>query len=403
VKPRHLLRVVALAALTTLFAGCGSLAPPPAGTPATDPPRQGRSHQLIVTLAATDPARDDALRRALAADHALREVGHFPLESIGVLCVVYEASDAPALAASLDRLARDARVESVQRNQSFGLLDAPDRGLRSLAYGAAAIGADRAQRIATGRGIRIAVVDTGVDRRHPDLQGRVTESANFVEHGEAGFDDDAHGTAVAGIVAARGGLGVAPEAALIALKACWHPAPGAQAVCSSWTLAKAVDHAIRSGAQVMNLSLAGPADPLLTRLLATAHRRGTTIVAAAADGAAGPGFPASLDHVLAVVASDARGLVAPRPWDARKTLLAAPGVEVVTTMPRQRHALQSGSSFAAAHVSGVAALLLQHAPGLTPEQVAQIVAASARPAAGATGIVDVCAALARVPGAPACH
>jgi subtilisin family serine protease len=173
-------------------------------------------------------------------------------------------------------------------------------------------------------------------------------------------------------------------------------------------LAKAVDHAIRSGAQVMNLSLAGPVDPLLTRLLVAAHGRGTTIVAAAADGAAGPGFPASLGHVLAVVASDARGQVVPRVWtarDVRSTLLAAPGVEVVTTVPRQGHALQSGSSLAAAHVSGVTALLLQHVPGLAPQQLAQIVAASARPAAAdaAARIVDACAALAQASGKPACR
>ncbi len=403
--PRHLLRVAATAALAAWLAGCGTPTLPLPPPPAVDPPRQGRSHQLIATIAATAPARDEALRRALAVDHGLREVGHFPLASIGVQCVVYEAADAAALAAALERLSRDARVDSVQRNQTFDVLESPGRGWRSLAYGAAAIGADRARRVATGRGVRVAVIDTGVDRRHPDLLGRIVDSANFVERGEAGFDDDAHGTAVAGVVAARNGLGVAPEAELVALKACWHPAPGAQAMCSSWTLARAVDHAMRSGAQVMNLSLSGPVDPLLTRLLVTAHGRGTTIVAAAADGDAGPGFPASLGQALAVVASDARGRVLPRAWGARSTLLAAPGVEVVTTVPRQGHALQSGSSLAAAHVSGVAALLLQHVPGLAPQQLAQIVAASARPAAadGAARIVDVCAALAQASGQPACR
>lgn len=373
-------------------------------------PRQGRAYQLIVTLAGDAPGQLQATRRALASDHAMREVGAFALASIGVQCVVYEVADETTLAAAIDRLARDRRVESVQRNQPFEALDAPGLAYREFAYAAAAIRADAAHRTSTGKGVRVAVIDTGVDRRHRELRGSVVRSANFVEHGDASFDDDRHGTAVAGIIGARDtqlgrALGIAPDAELLAIKACWHPAAAAGAVCSSWTLAKGIDHAIDAGAQVLNLSLAGPPDALLARLLSAAHGRGMTIVAAVADNRAGLGFPASLDEVVAVVASDSRDRVAPRAWAARKSLLAAPGVEVVTTVPQGGYALMSGSSFAAAHVSAVAALLLQRAPGLPPARAAEVMTASARPAAegSAAGIVDACSALARVGGATACR
>jgi subtilisin family serine protease len=403
------------AAVAAAFAcaGCSGLVQPPQRVSQHDAPRQGRVHQLIVTLAGDAQAHWDTMRQGLAADYDMREAGAFPLASIRVQCVVYELSDEPTLEALLERLARDARVESVQRNQAFDAFEAPappGRGYRALAYGAAAIRADLAHRSSTGKGVRVAVVDTGVDRRHKGLRGRVAQSANFVEHGEISFDDDRHGTAVAGIIGAHDEqhatvLGIAPEAELIAIKACWHVAAGAKALCSSWTLAKAVDYAIDARAQVLNLSLAGPPDALLARLLTAAHGRGMTIVAATTDSSAGPGFPASLEAVLAVVASDVRDHVSTPAWPARRPLLAAPGVEVVSTVPRDGYELMSGSSFAAAHVSGVAALLLQHAPALGPAGVAQIMSTTARPTTegAAAGIVDACAALTRLRGAGACN
>lgn len=401
---RHAWLVAALAA-----AGCNTLAPQPPSAAAV--PRQGGAHQLIVTLAAAAPEQRDTVRRALATDHAMRELGSFLLASIDVHCAVYELDDAAALARKLARLARDPRVESVQPNQPFEALQAAGEAYRGLAYGAAAIGADRAHRTSTGKGVRVALIDTGVDRRHHELQDRIVHWANFVERGEPSFDGDRHGTAVAGIIGARDGrrgpiLGIAPDAELLAIKACWPDGAGTHALCSSWTLAKAIDEAIGAGATVINMSLAGPSDPLLARLLGAAHRRGVSVVAAAADGPSGPGFPASLDTVLAVVASDALDRVPRRARAPRPAMLAAPGIEVVTLAPGDGYALMSGSSLAAAHVSGVIALLQQAAPGLGPSRAAALVQDTARRAADAgadaPGIVDACAALARLRGAPAC-
>ena len=209
---------------------------------------------------------------------------------------------------------------------------------------------------------------------------------------------------------AIGIFGVAPEADLLALKACWHRSPtSGQALCSSWTLARAVDFAIQQGARILNFSLAGPPDPLLERLLATATARGTTAVAATLNPAQGVGFPASLETVIAVVTSDTQGQVSNPPKDAGSTLLAAPGIDIVTTLPKKTYDFLSGSSLAAAHVSGIAALLLERDPTLTPAHVQDILRTTAHPVHAlespgqiTIGLVDACAALNQLVSIPSC-
>src|SRR5690606_6040813 len=131
-------------------------------------------------------------------------------------------------------------------------------------------------------------------------------------------------------------------------------------VCNTYTLARALDHAIVSGARILNLSLAGPEDPLLTRLLQRAEADGILVVAAADEGPE-LSYPAALPTVLAVRA------LAPEPSRKRaEREVAAPGAEVLTTAPGGRFDFFTGSSFAAAHASGVAALVLEREPQLAP-------------------------------------
>ncbi len=307
------------------------------------------------------------------------------------------------------RLARDPRVRSAQPILTFHTTAGPPAAggdpYAHLQHSAAALRLPQAHRAATGKGVQVAVIDTGVDLDHPDLRGRVTAAGNFVDRGEQTFTSDVHGTAVAGVIAAAAGnevgiAGVAPDAQLLALKACWPEAPGArQALCNSYTLAKAVDFALTSRAQVLNFSLTGPPDPLLGRLLKSALERGIAVVAAADPRG---GFPASLDGVLAVMATGPGPGVGPgvrevRPAPARRAHLAAPGVDILSTVPRASYDFFTGSSLAAAEVSGVAALLLERRPRLTPAQIAAAILQTSRPSApGEAGTVDACAALARV-------
>lgn len=393
-----LARRCVLAALSCAFVlGCASVEAPSSSRPADDAnlPKQLRGDRIIVTLAEDTPARWAATARALADEYGMRAVGDFPLQSIRVQCIVYEVAAEQAAESLIARLRLDPRVDSVQINRVFAGLRAHTDPYADLVRGALAIRADKAHRVSTGKGVKVVVIDTGADFNHADLRGRIVKTANFVEGGERSFARDHHGTAVAGVIGARaddgvGIFGIAPDAALIVAKACWYPSGDAQAWCSSWTLAKALDHAISEQAKIVNLSLAGPSDALLARLIGAAHQRAIVVVAAGAQDQSSPGFPAELESVIAVVSAAAKGKPQPPSWTKDKIALTAPGEEVLTTAPRDSYDFVSGSSLAAAHVSGIVALLAQHNPALTTRAAMELL----NPAAGA--LVDACAALERL-------
>jgi subtilisin family serine protease len=374
--------------------------------------RQLQPGQIIVVLPGDDAARSARVRGQLAAEYQLREMGAFPLGSIEVDCVVFQVESGAAVSEVLERLQKDPRVQAAQSNETFqGLSQGGARSTAALAYGPALIHADAAHRTRTGKGIKIAIVDTGVAADHPGLRGRIAASENFVDGGQVSFGRDRHGTAVAGVIAARDGdyAGMAPDAEVLALKACWYPeAESGKALCSSWTLAKAVDYAIRSGARVLNLSLGGPPDALLSRLLNRALERGTIVVAAAADGGA-PGFPASLPMVIAVFSCGTGGQAEVPGWTSARFAIAAPGIDILTTVPLTGYDFVSGSSLAAAHVTGVVALLLEEDANLRPAQALELLRATSRPLAVASastrqtaGLVDACAALGKLTGRSSC-
>ena len=410
-----------LTGLLGVMTGCAGARAPglePAAGRAALAPKQLRPRQIVVAIGAEAREASAAVREALAAEYGLVETGRFPLESIGLECIVFQVAPDRPIAALLADLAADPRVALAQPNQVFrGLAQARADPAGSLSYGAALIHADAAQRTRTGKGVRVAVIDTGVARDHPGLHGRVVATQNFVEDGERSFEQDRHGTAVVGIIAAGGDgariLGIAPGAEVLALKACWYPGDDeGSALCSSWTLAKALDFAIGAGADVVNLSLSGPPDDLLARLIARADERGMIAVAAAAEEGDAPGFPASLSPVIAVLSSDDRGQVRAPAWTAQAAAVAAPGVDVLTTVPSDGWDFLSGSSLAAAHVTGVVALLREQRPRLSAREALEVlrITAHARrravPSAprevGEVGVVDACSALARVMGVASC-
>ena len=331
------------------------------------------------------------LAMALARDNGLALATDWPMPLLGVDCYVM---DVPASMQTSDMaalLARDPRVSWAQPMNAF----------HTLGHDDPLFGAQPAARewhlqemhgSATGRGIRVAIIDSNVQLDHPDLAGQVVRSATFI--GTRADAAESHGTAVAGVVAATadnhvGIAGVAPHARLLALRAC-HEASAADTLCTTLSLALALHGAIDGGSHIINLSLSGPSDRLIEQLVRAALERGISVVAAADRKIANGGFPASLRGVLAVV--DGAAGAAPA------GMLAAPGSDVPAPLPVSRWGVVSGASYAAAHVSGLLALMLE-AQAASKRGAAPI---AAELVVGADGQIDSCASLQRAGAACTC-
>nr|MDQ2736908.1 S8 family serine peptidase [Pseudomonadota bacterium] len=254
-------------------------------------------------------AAGSATRRRIASSLAhgngLSLTTDWPMPILGLDCYVMEvppgrrADDVAAL------LARDPRVAWAQPMNVFRSLGHDDP-LFSLQPATREWHLGEMHETSTGRDVRVAIIDSGVQLDHPDLVGQVVMNANFVaERGDRGDRAESHGTAVAGIVAARadnhvGIVGVAPLARLFTLRAC-RQVSAAETLCTSLSLALALHAAIDRGAQVINLSLGGPPDRLIEQLVDAALARGVSVVAAADRARPRGGFPAGLPGVVAVV------------------------------------------------------------------------------------------------------
>jgi len=342
----------------------------------------------------------------LAREHRLTLDDDWPMPVVGVECFVMTVPAGRSPAEEMASLARDRRVDSVEpinlyraqartaaRPEPLPAAPHNDPLFRAQPAAKAWRLADLHQ-LATGRGVRVAVIDSAIDARHPDLVGQVRLSRNFVTG--AGEAPEQHGTGVAGVIAAladngQGIAGVAPRAQLMGLRACWQQAAGpdgaADTLCDSLSLAKALEFAITHDAQVINLSLSGPPDPLLGRLLDAALARGLTVVGAFDAGLPGGGFPASHGGVIAV-SDEAAGT---KPGGS----YVAPGRNVPTTQLQGRWFLVNGSSYAAAHVSGLFALLREERP--SAHGAAALVAART-----GGGAIDACASLLQAAGPREC-
>jgi subtilisin family serine protease len=328
----------------------------------------------------------------LARRYGLMLEQNWPMPLVGVDCFVMDVPEDRSPADVAERLSREPDVAwSEPMNLYHAQESGPSPSSATPSHNDPLYQAQPAarewrlaalHRYSTGRNVRIAVIDSMVDTAHPDLAGQVELSRNFVS-GRPAAGGERHGTGVAGVIAARadngiGIAGVAPGAKLLALRACWQRAADPNgALCDSLGLAKALDFAISHDAQIINLSLSGPSDTLLAKLLDAAEARRITVVGAVDRQAPGGGFPASHKGVLAV-ADESQG---PGPPGA----YLAPGRDVPTTTPGGRWGLVNGSSFAAAHVSGLVALLRQRTPA--DENVKLVLASSG------SGAIDVCASV----------
>jgi subtilisin family serine protease len=256
----------------------------------------------------------------------------------------------------------------------------------------------QAHQIATGKGVLVAVIDSEIDAKHPDLDGTITKSFDALGSEET---PDQHGTAMAGAIAAHGKLlGIAPDAEILAEHA-FDASPGT-AKGTSFSIYKSLQWAADNGARVVNMSFAGPADPTLHRLLAAANEKDMVLIAAA--GNAGPNspplYPAADPNVIAVTATDSNNDVYKMANRGPYIAVAAPGVEILALAPDESYLITTGTSVAAAHVSGIAALLLERKASLKPKDIRTILVTSAAPlgssarrSTSGAGLVDAYRAL----------
>lgn len=331
------------------------------------------------------------LARKIAHDENLILADSWPMPIIGVDCVIMIVPQGRDLDAVTARISTLQGVAWSQRLNEFHM-ESSIRAKSAFALNdrlfLAQPAADRwhlaaLHKMATGLGVTIAVVDSRIDVAHPDLSGQVATSQDFVA-GE-GRGAERHGTGVAGIIAARannsvGIVGVAPGAKLMGLRACWERRDGAATVCDSLSLAKALTYAIEKRANIINMSLSGPSDRLLASLIGIGISRGLSVVAAVDESRSDNGFPASVAGVIPVANE--------RLSAARSGVYIAPGLDVPTTEPGGKWELVNGSSYAAAHVSGLLALLRQKAHSSGGRGPAST-------ALGRAGMIDACAILAR--------
>ncbi len=313
-----------------------------------------------------------ARAQGVARDHGLRRVDAWPIPPLGLFCVVLELADGQNRREVIEQLSTDPRVSQVQDVNEFHamLSKAYNDPLVDLQYGSHEQELESVHAITTGTGVRIGIVDSNVDAQHEDLRGQI--AAQFPSAREDDPQSLRHGTAVAGVIAAAGGngegvVGLAPGATVTVYAGCRETTGGA-AGCTTVSLAKAIGRATEDHSDVINLSLAGPPDWLLERLLSYAHAHGAVIVAAYND-AAGQSFPASLSFVHSA-RPDAG------PWFASQ--------EQFSTRAGGGYQVFFGSSMSAAGVTGVAALLRTRWSEAETESILDTLLTSGCRAAGAS-------------------
>jgi len=337
--------------------------------------------------------------KRVAAKYSLHEVANWPIRSLAIHCVVYEIPDDRSVASVIEALSKDSTVALAEPLSEFHTLSDPRAAggpyndpLYDLQTNLSDLGIAAAHEHAQGAGVRIALIDTGVDTRHPDLRGRVVRTRSFVDTPAASASSYRHGTAMAGLIAAVannhvGIVGIAPLAQLDVYEACWQLQPDSDAaVCNTFTLAKALAAAVDSGVPLINMSIAGPADPLLAALVSAAIKHGATFVGAAAEPA--DAFPTAITGVIA-----AEGLQRALKADA----FGMPANHILTLRPAGQYDFESGTSVAAAELTGVIALLMSSSGNhLSTRSIVSLLRETTETAGPTAGSVSVNAALARL-------
>ncbi len=329
--------------------------------------------------------------KQLASRYNLQLRDGWPVPALGLYCVAYVVPAAADVQQVMDALSRNRWVHRVQRNQQFHGMTGSTQGgaynppyndpLFELQYGKHTRALMQLHGHSRGQNVKVGIIDSNVDDSHPDLHGQIVSQHHFVSRRASAAPlaplAMMHGTAVAGVIAAAGGnkqgvVGIAPEAQVHVFGACDSSSHGT--ACDSFSIARAVQSAIDRRMHILNMSLAGPSDPLLRDLLSAARGLGMILIAADNSSVPEANFPADMPGVFSVGA-DLGYWFAP--------------AEHLTTQAGGGYQLFRGTSIAAAGFTGIAALLrAHHSHSVTERDLARF-AQGCHAAPGAQVIYDV--------------
>ncbi len=332
-------------------------------------------------VAEIDGALSDAQADELARRHGLvrLESQNFPL--IGGTIGLFRVTDRRPVETARSELATEAGVRSAQPNFRY-VLQQQKQEQKAVTegdpaqYALAKLRLPEAHTLAHGANVIVAVIDSGIDVRHPELAGAIAASFDALGSKEG---PHVHGTGIAGAIVAHARLmGSAPAAKILAIRAFGVAQSGAES--SSFVILKGLDYAASHGAQIINMSFAGPKDALIERGIAAVAAKGIVMVAAAGNAGAKspPLYPAANENVIAVSATDDQDRLFSASNRGGYVAVAAPGVDIFLPAPDDKYQMTSGTSFSAAYVSGIAALALERNPALKPGDIRAILMKTAR-------------------------
>ena len=329
-------------------------------------------------VAEIDGSLSDVQADELARRHRLARLRsqNFPL--IGGTIGLFRITDRRTIEVASREFATEASVHSVQPNFRYVLQEQKAALTEGdpAQYANAKLRLPQAHTLAHGANVTIAVIDSGIDVKHPELVNAIADNFDALGSKEG---PHVHGTGIAGAIVSHARLmGSAPEARILAIRAFGAAPNGAES--TSYVILKGLDYAAVHGAQVVNMSFAGPKDALIERAIAATVAKGIVMVAAA--GNAGPKspplYPAANANVIAVTATDAQDRLFAASNRGSHIAISAPGVDIFLPAPDEKYQMTSGTSFSAAYVSGLAALMLERNAALKPGEVRAILMKTAR-------------------------
>jgi subtilisin family serine protease len=329
-------------------------------------------------VAEIDGSLSDAQADQLARRHGLARLQsqNFPL--IGSTIGLFRVTNRRAVETVSREFATETGVRAVQPNFRYVLQEQKTELTEGdpAQYAVAKLRLPQAHTLAHGANVIVAVIDSGIDINHPELASSIAASFDALGSKEG---PHVHGTGIAGAIVAHARLmGGAPAAHILAIRAFGVASNGVES--SSYVILKGLDYAAAHGAQIVNMSFAGPKDALIERGISAMAGKGIVMVAAAGNAGAKspPLYPAANANVIAVSATDAQDKLFSASNRGSYIAVAAPGVDIFLPAPDNKYQMTSGTSFSAAYVSGLAALMLERNPALKPDEVRATLTKTAR-------------------------